>query len=233
MLAEARKDQIEDLMTHLQVSMWDIRHDLLGKTPSPFDLLNPRVIAHFLGLQYVEEPNLDRFGSAKVGYQVAGFLNRSRRLIAVSADLKSEEERRFTGAHEIAHYLLHRNLENLHRDRPMKGMFHVVEEKSPIEREANFAAGCILMPRKLVDSHFSKMHGCRIQNYRFTEDECWRLNPDDHASLLRSPPDKRARAVALAKYRIGMFQSLSRCFNVSPASMAIRLEELGLRAEWP
>ena len=59
----------------------------------------------------------------------------------------SAARRRFTIAHELAHFLLHRNQNNLyaHRDYTDKG---VVQPK--IEREANLFAANVLMPEILV-----------------------------------------------------------------------------------
>jgi Zn-dependent peptidase ImmA (M78 family) len=225
---DQRKNVIEDTVRNLQLEMWAHHAELLpghGHTRSPFDMLHPWLAAHFLNLKYIEEPALDRFGRAMVGHEVAGFVDRSRRLIAVSTDFDSET-RRFTGAHEICHFLLHPNLENLHRDRPIKGMSHITQQQPIVEREANFGGGCFLMPRKLVEKHFKKVHGCAIADYRFTESEAWRLRPNDSASILQAQANKRNRAVALANYRLGVYQSLARCFDVSPSAMAIRLEEL-------
>ena len=55
---------------------------------------------------------------------------------------------RFTIAHELAHYILHRNGNKLyaHRDSDVEGVI-----KSSIEREANFFAANVLMPEKLIE----------------------------------------------------------------------------------
>ena len=74
------------------------------------------------------------------------------RLIVVNlAD--SARRRRFTIAHELAHYILHKD-ESLtyyaHRDAGQNG---------GIEREANIFASCILMPRTLVESSLEELSG--------------------------------------------------------------------------
>ncbi len=60
----------------------------------------------------------------------------------------SAVRRRFTIAHELAHYILHRNGNKLyaHRDSDVEGVI-----KSSIEREANFFAANVLMPEKLIE----------------------------------------------------------------------------------
>lgn len=59
----------------------------------------------------------------------------------------SAVRRRFTIAHELAHYVLHRNGHTLyaHRDGDVEGVI-----KSSIEREANFFAANVLMPEHLI-----------------------------------------------------------------------------------
>lgn len=60
---------------------------------------------------------------------------------------ESAARRRFTIAHELAHYILHRNGDTLyaHRDMNTDG-----ENKTKIEREANYFAANILMPEAEV-----------------------------------------------------------------------------------
>lgn len=57
------------------------------------------------------------------------------------------ERRRFTIAHELAHFILHRNGSKLYAHRDMaKG----IASRSRIEQEANYFAANVLMPEKLV-----------------------------------------------------------------------------------
>lgn len=63
----------------------------------------------------------------------------------------SAERRRFTIAHELAHYILHRDADQplyAHRDAGQNG---------GIEREANIFASNILMPEELVRSFLDEM----------------------------------------------------------------------------
>ncbi len=61
--------------------------------------------------------------------------------------MESAVRRRFTIAHELAHFVLHRNGSRLfaHRDMAAEGAV-----RSSMEQEANYFAANILMPEKLV-----------------------------------------------------------------------------------
>lgn len=56
--------------------------------------------------------------------------------------------RRFTLAHELAHYTKHRRADRRYLC-SLKGGFYASD---PIEREANYLAGCLLMPSDIVMS---------------------------------------------------------------------------------
>ena len=60
---------------------------------------------------------------------------------------ESAARRRFTIAHELAHFVLHRNGNSLYAHRDMTNDGAV---KSSIEKEANYFAANILMPEKLL-----------------------------------------------------------------------------------
>lgn len=74
----------------------------------------------------------------------------THRLISVNRDLGVDDEyiynlkKRFIVAHEYAHFVLHKNehTQFAHRDTDKKN--------TPEEREADYFARCLLMPRKLV-----------------------------------------------------------------------------------
>lgn len=74
----------------------------------------------------------------------------SHKLIATNLSLRSEENykarRRYIAAHEYGHFILHKQNSQLfaHRD--------VAHQDSLEEREADYFARCLLMPRNLVIS---------------------------------------------------------------------------------
>lgn len=84
------------------------------------------------GLIVVDEKNWEKYNSSQ--------------FIIVNL-AESAVRRRFTIAHELAHYILHRNGNKLYAHRDM-----AIEENSrkSIEQEANYFAANILMPERLV-----------------------------------------------------------------------------------
>lgn len=79
---------------------------------------------------------------------------KTHRLIAINTNLLNQpnfrERRRFITAHEYGHSVLHKpngHTQYAHRDTDKK--------ETPQEREADFFARCLLMPRDLVDALLS------------------------------------------------------------------------------
>ena len=206
--------------------------ELLGNTPSFFKVIEPETAAWYLGLQYEEVPSLGRFGQGSDRFEVAGVLDPANKAILVSTHFDFEV-RRFTAAHELGHWRLHDDMAVQHRDRPIKGVGQRSGPLADAEREADFFAACFLMPGRLVEKVFTQMFGCSIQQFPFNDQTAWLLSPNDPDSILRPEPGSRNRALALASFSGAKYQSLARTFNVSITTMAIRLEELGLCAEWP
>lgn len=229
---QTRKTEINRCARQLLRDMWQNRGQLVTGTPSPFQMLNPERTAAFLGLQFDVVPTLGRFGSGDDKFEVAGIIDRFAGRIAVSAAFDSNVQR-YTAAHELGHYCLHPNSAVSHRDRPVKGWLSAGAGRPQIEAEADYFAACYLMPDRLVEAAFERSFGVSIQHFTFNESEAWRMCPDDSESLLRPRPGARARGLALARFKAGARQSLAEVFLVSPQAMAIRLEELGLQAEWP
>ena len=64
--------------------------------------------------------------------------------------LESYTRTRFTIAHEIGHYLLHKGQKFID-DFPAGETFYRTGESSALEREANFFAASLLMPAKMVE----------------------------------------------------------------------------------
>jgi len=63
----------------------------------------------------------------------------------------STERQAFTMAHELGHWLLHRNVFLENPDLyPVLPRFHQPDKTDPLEKEANKFAACLLVPRNLV-----------------------------------------------------------------------------------
>lgn len=65
----------------------------------------------------------------------------------------SKERKRFTIAHELGHYLLHRNL----IEKEGGTVLYRGINGNIIEQQANRCAGALLMPKSLVENYFEKL----------------------------------------------------------------------------
>lgn len=223
----------------LQLQVWEQRASLWPDgEPHPLDALDPSIAAQVLGIdfQYFEEL---RFDLSENRYETAGLLDRPKRKIAIARRFGAEVMR-FTGAHELGHWVLHPNDVTLHRDRPIKGLEG--QERDLKEKEADYFAACFLMPAKLVTRLFRSMF---ITNNPFDDEQplsfvfddatTFYLRPNDPGSLLRPRADSYDRELTLATARSfsgkHFEKSLAQLFKVSVATMAIRIRELRLIRE--
>lgn len=117
--------------------------------------VNLKAIFADLGVEY-EEVWMD---------EASGSLSRNDDKFIVSVNaLESETRRRFTAAHELAHYLLHRDLmgdgKRMHRH--VDTLYAGGEQSGDVifkrshEIEANRIAAQIVMPKKLVEQEHAK-----------------------------------------------------------------------------
>jgi Zn-dependent peptidase ImmA (M78 family) len=75
---------------------------------------------------------------------------------------ESRVRKRFTIAHELGHYVLHRDQSDVFMDKQYKALFRspgftYTEQSQKLEQEANKFAACILMPEKLLNNEIEKM----------------------------------------------------------------------------
>lgn len=195
------------------------RHELLDDGLSdPVEWLNPSILTEMLGLTYETTPKI-HLADRPDGRPAVGLLDLRKRQILVSQE-RGLEVARYTGAHELGHYLYHRNSVRQHWERE----FDTGKKRSPQEREADQFAARFLMPEKLLID-------------RITANFCQppiRVNDNWLYFLLgdRTDPDPKELDLeyALARTnRSGLYQQitpLSRQFMVSPKAMAIRLREV-------
>lgn len=141
------------------------------------------------------------------------------RKVAINTNLleaRYEGRMQFTGAHEAGHWVLHRQYARA-AARLGEGVIlcRVASRKAPIEWQADFFAGCLLMPERLVRHAFEAtfnadhldLHNVDpVFNDPFCFDPCLRTWP----------------RIAEAVCRVGNF------INVSKQAMIVRLQELGM-----
>jgi hypothetical protein len=221
------KSGIEQAATRLLRDMWQRRDRMFAKGLRPIDLLKPELAARFLNVRFEFHAGLGRFGDRGVQFEVAGFMDPKGRRIAVSRQFPDEVVR-FTGAHEVGHWLLHPR-QMVYRDRPVKGLEGKPDRRPPEEREADYFSACFLAPGKMVTAAFVERFG-RVPLVIDDAAAFW-LAKDDPDSILRPQAGSLDQELALAtarSYGGRHFDSLASVFRVSPTTMAIRLRELEL-----
>jgi hypothetical protein len=225
-LSPQKKRQIANEAIRLRWDIWDKRGKLWpGRHPHPLEVLNPQIAANILGFELHYVPTLSLPVSDPES-ETAGVLNRIKRTVLV-AECFGREVRTFTSAHELGHIVLH-DEHVMHRDLPIRGLEH--EPTDPLEREANYFAGCYLMPAEFLARVFKDMFGAAPFTFDYAAANF--LRPNDAGSLLYAPRGSltRYRALASARsYAARPFgRSLAEMFQVSVITMAIRLRELDL-----
>lgn len=227
------KSDIENKARHLQRDIWRERNRLWPHgTPKPIDMLDPEIAARILGINFECREELGRFGARGARFEIAGLLNREAGKIAVSKKF-TPGEIRFTGAHEIGHWLLHPGAV-MHRDRPIKGLAaNETSGRPPQEKEADYFAACFLIPGRLLRKALEDTFLIKAP-FVFDDASAFHLCPDDPDSLLRPEEGSLARPLSLASAEFWCgrhFNSLAKQFRVSVSTMAIRLNEVSLIRE--
>ncbi|MDE0001087.1 MAG: ImmA/IrrE family metallo-endopeptidase [Rhodospirillaceae bacterium] len=178
-----------------------------------------------------EQINLDAsVPNHLVPIETAGFIDRERNRIVVAQKFQPEY-RRFTGAHEIGHWLLHPNL-TYHRDRPLKGMERFVHHRPAVEYEADAFASELLMPSKVLKRYFYVRFNQDIHLSQLSETIVFQLSAQSSTRISdftsRSKRHLALRVATCEAFAGRHFESIAKRFGVSPTAAAIRLEELQL-----
>ena len=226
-----RKRDIEDAAWTVQAKIWYQRDQIWpAGAPHPMEMLDPEIAARALGVNFELHEQLGQFGNPGSRFEVAGMVNRERRLISVSRRFPLAV-RRFTAAHEIGHWVMHPQ-EVQHRDRPVREIGVQYSHRSTLEQEADYFAACFLVPAKLLTSAFKARFGVHVPLV-INEATAFFLNPQDPDALFRAPEDSLDRYITLASarhYQGVPITPLFEQFGVSVTTMAIRIKELRLVA---
>ena len=142
------------------------------------------------------------------------------------ANPAKEARYRYTAAHELGHWRLHRGLFGkdpaqtslLDPNAPPSVICRTSQAKARIELQADLYASCVLMPRKLVFAAWDKAFPDRKQRVLQPSE------PIEHpfAEIERNFDDDENRALD------SFATPFAEKFLVSPIAMRIRLEKLGL-----
>jgi Zn-dependent peptidase ImmA (M78 family) len=141
---------------------------------------------------------------------------------------------RFSVAHEIGHWRLHRSY--VAKDPNQAALFdapseptvvcRTSRENEPIEWQANFYSSCLLMPRRRVHEEWKECLG-RTRPLLLSD-----LQPNGHVmmrthTLIHEQDRNEAASLDDALFE-NVAKPIARRFGVSPVAMRIRLEKLGL-----
>jgi len=221
-------DAIERAAHALHLDLWHRRHELWAEPPADaVDLIDIGKALELVGYRLELRDSLGFQVARKGQIEVAGLIDRDRRLVAVSNQF-SGPSLAFTMAHELGHAVLHPEGGGVHRDRSrdVPGL-----PRDADEVEADLFAVQFLMPERLVRERFE----ARFGRAPFVLDEAtaFALIKRNHDVANERFPTLRALSRCLANveaYNTRNFESMASLFGVSVVSMAIRLEELGLVA---
>lgn len=220
------KRAIEQEVRRLQVEIYgrrEVRYPLgVPDIPTLFD---PRNVADHCALHFEVRERLDTDFAG--GGEAAGIWRRDRSTILISSRY-SFEIQRFTAAHEIGHYILHPFVgdRTLHREMATDG---TRTTRSELEREADYFAACLLMPRRAVLNAVTQRFG--KTPLVPSETLAFYLHIDTR-TLFSAPRGSLEFAKSIARARINGHRSLAEHFGVSAGAMAIRLHELALVCEY-
>jgi hypothetical protein len=176
----------------------------------------------------LEEP--EEIIGSRPGFETAGEMDRANKRIVV-AQKYPYEWRRFTIAHEIAHWVLHPDV-TYHRDRPLDGGEQANAARAPEEQEADKFASELLMPSEILMGRFGIILGKPIDGEDPTLELASRLVGNRTIDPVKFASYRRYRSLVVAQtplFRNGRcFPALAKQFVVSPTAMAIQLEDLHL-----
>lgn len=214
--------QIAEIAGDIHREIWRGRVALGIDAWSPLRMLEPAIAAAVLGVHFEEVDGLGQMGPPGPLTEVAGRIDRSRKLIQVSLRFPVVV-RRFTGAHEVGHWLIHPQAV-MHRDRPAEGG-RGITPRSREEREADYFAACFLIPERRVLAAYRRRFG--TPPLRVNEEVAFALSPDDPDAVYAASPEQLAGMLAAFKHHRLFPLSLAEEFRVSVSAMAYRLLELG------
>jgi Zn-dependent peptidase ImmA (M78 family) len=154
--------------------------------------------------------------------------DRRREIITVSTRFPYPTQR-FTGAHEIGHFVMHPH-EVMHRDRPV---FDTGGARPPKEQATDYFAACFLGPKKLVEEEFAARF-VKTPPLLLDDTVAWNLLGESAHELFgvcAGSLDYTAAVAGARSFNGWPFTCLAEHFGLSISAIAIRLLELKLLAD--
>lgn len=222
-----KNDHIQAKVREIHVYLWRNRERLWPERipTDPVNLLDPAKALQIIGFDLLLEDGLGSIPGRSGQIEVAGVIDMSAKTVRVGRQFP-QSVRTFTLAHELAHAVLHPQLNGLHRDKALDGVPQTVDR---VETEADRFATLFLMPAKLVKTRFMKLF--LAERFELNDDSAFALAGRSLAEVGNAYNTRRSltRAIAASdRYNGCQFIPLHQQFRVSREAMAIRLEELSL-----
>ncbi len=172
------------------------------------------IIERYLGLRLIYDDLYKIFGK-----DVLGAVYVESKAICINERLfESSSEGRlvFTIAHEVGHWVLHRQyIETLEKDHSRQVIVSKKNSKDTIEWQADYFASCLLMPEKEIREAFEKVCSPEAIVIKHSMNETREGSGEE-------PFVEQWPFIAAAMCEAGGFS------NVSKHAMIIRLQDLGL-----
>jgi Zn-dependent peptidase ImmA (M78 family) len=128
-----KREEIEQAARDIQKEIWYKREVLWPrKRPPLVQMFDVESGAQVLGVQVEKFAYLPWYEKAGTRHQIAGLIDRAENRIALGTNFKPQIVR-FTGAHELGHWVLHGDEQKL-RDSPSQGLSGSIEKRPPKER---------------------------------------------------------------------------------------------------
>ena len=190
----------------------------------------PKALAtKVLGLNFEEPQEIGALSRGKLRIEIAGVLNRFERKISIARKF-SFEIQRFTGAHEIAHYLIHPDLFNLRASPVTDGSIRD-QQKPRREMEADLFGAELLIPSEIVFDLFGRLFGDGVDGSHISDEQAYCVSNGKltASAISRLQPLERARLIAAQPSLVASHgRSLAEIFGVSATALGISLLDLGL-----
>ena len=205
----------EILETEAKIVLSDYSQKIRKITEPPVPVEN--IIEAYFGLRL----EIDDLNGGNFKRDVLGCLYVEDEKVVVDRELENQEGRyNFTCAHEVGHWVLHRDL--YLQNKTQIPLFENIKEPSIICREsqheeniewqADYFGGALLMPKEMLVEVLRDGDGeLRTHNYHRNDVKLWGLEKESYCQGIASLYNKR--------------------FGVSVQAMKVRLEQSGLLRE--
>jgi hypothetical protein len=202
------KTELEKDAKRLRRLVYDKRREFWpDRDPHPFEMVDPILAARALGLSVELHERFSLTISGRT-YEAAGALDRESKSVVVATRF-GEGTTRFTLAHELGHWLRHRDQVHFRDVQPIGGLERRVSD--PREREADHFAALYLLPAHFVQKLFREFFQTGDKPFVFNEMTIDLLGREDREELLYPEEGSRIRERALASA-----QSLTAVISICP-----------------